>query len=67
MSGEEFTAALRKTMEQGEFKYIFETFINDLDAHDQLAYDSRIRIENRFTEEYLRRLGSPRRRRERSI
>ncbi len=57
VSDEEFTATLRKTMEQSELKHIFETFINDLDESDQLAYDSRIRIENRFTEEYLRRLG----------
>jgi len=57
VNGEEFTAALRKTMEQSKFKHIFETFINDLDTNDQLAYDSRIRIENRFTEEYLRSLG----------
>lgn len=57
VSGEDFTAALRKTMEQSELKHIFATFINDLDSNYQLAYDSRIRIENQFTEEYLRRLG----------
>jgi len=57
VSGEEFTAALRKTMKQSDQKHIFETFINDLDANDQLAYDSRIHIENQFTEEYLRFLG----------
>ncbi len=57
VSREKFTAALRKTMEQSGMEHIFETFINDLDANDQLAYDSRIHIETQFTEEYLRRLG----------
>ncbi|MCH5348878.1 MAG: thioester reductase domain-containing protein, partial [Oscillospiraceae bacterium] len=57
VSGADFTAALRKTAKQAGLEHIFETFINDLDKNDRLNYDSNIRIENAFTEEYLRRLG----------
>ena len=44
-------------MEDSGMKHVFETFIGDLDVNDRLNYDSNIRIENAFTEEYLRRLG----------
>lgn len=54
--GDEFTAALRETAKRAGMEHIFETFINDLDKEDRLNYDSNIRIENGFTEEYLRRL-----------
>lgn len=53
----EFTAALRKTAESSGRKYIFETFINDMDDNDRIVYESNIYIENCFTERYLRRLG----------
>ena len=57
VDGATFTAALRETMEQSGMKHIFEAFINDMDVNDQLNYDSKIRIENVFTAQYLRRLG----------
>ncbi len=57
VSGTEFTKALRKTIEQNGQEYIFETFINDMDADDHLNYDSNIRIENAFTTKYLKQLG----------
>ncbi len=57
VSGKEFASALRGTARQAGMEHILELFINDLDEHDRLNYDSNIRIENRFTEEYLRRLG----------
>lgn len=57
VSDNDFTVALRETAKKAGMEHIFETFINDLDADDHLVYDSNIRIENTFTEEYLRRLG----------
>jgi len=51
------TQALRQTAKQAGMEYIFETFINDMDEQDHLTYDSKIRIENSFTEQYLKRLG----------
>ena len=57
VSGAEFTAALRETAEQAGMKHIFETFINDMDENEQLNYDSKIRIENAFTDQYLKNLG----------
>lgn len=57
VSGNEFTERLRRTMKESGREYIYETFINDMDADDRLNYDSKIRIENGFTIEYLRRLG----------
>ena len=53
----EFSAVLRKTMEETQSKHIFEAFIGDMDENDKLNYDSNIRIENDFTVEYLRKLG----------
>lgn len=55
--GKEFASALRETAKQAGLEHIFETFINDLDEQDRLNYDSNIRIENAFTEEYLQKLG----------
>lgn len=57
VSEKEFSAVLRKTMEQTQSKHIFEAFIGDMDENDRLNYDSNIRIENDFTVEYLRKLG----------
>lgn len=57
VSGSEFTECLRKTMKESGREYIYETFINDMDADDRLNYDSKIRIENSFTVQYLSRLG----------
>lgn len=57
VSSIEFTEHLRRTMKESGREYIYETFINDMDADDWLNYDSKIRIENDFTVEYLRRLG----------
>lgn len=57
VSGGQFVEMLRETAKQNGMEHIFETFINDLDQDDRLNYDSNIHIENRFTEEYLRRLG----------
>ena len=55
--GDEFTAVLRETAKQAGMEHIFETFINDMDEQDHLNYDSNIRIENSYTEEYLHQLG----------
>ena len=55
--GAEFTNALRQTAKQSGMEHIFETFINDMDENDHLNYDSNIRIENAFTEQYLNQLG----------
>ena len=57
VSGVEFTEGLRQTAKRTGTEHIFETFINDMDADDHLSYDSNIRIENRFTEQYLKHLG----------
>ncbi len=57
VSEKEFSAVLRKTMEQTQSKHIFEAFIGDMDENDRLNYDSNIRIENDFTVEYLRKLS----------
>lgn len=57
VSGTEFTEALRQTAKRIGTEHIFETFINDMDADDHLSYDSNIRIENCFTEQYLKHLG----------
>ena len=57
VSGAEFTGALRQTAKRTGTEHIFETFINDMDANDHLNYDSNIRIENYFTEQYLKYLG----------
>lgn len=57
VSSIEFAEHLRRTMKESGREYIYETFINDMDADDRLNYDSKIRIENDFTVEYLRRLG----------
>ncbi len=56
-SGSKFTECLRRTMREKGREFIYETFINDMDSNDRLNYDSKIRIENDFTVEYLRRLG----------
>ena len=55
--GNAFTEALRKTAKESGREHIFETFINDMDAHDRLQYDSRIHIENDITVRCLRQLG----------
>lgn len=52
-----FTKLLRNIAKQASTKYIFETFINDMDENEHLNYDSNIRIENDFTVEYLKNLG----------
>lgn len=57
VNGAYFTKALRETGGQDGTKFVFETFINDLDSDDHLVYDSNIRIKNEFTVEYLKRLG----------
>ncbi len=57
VSGKKFASGLRESAKQVGMEHILELFINDLDEHDRLNYDSNIRIENRFTEEYLWRLG----------
>lgn len=57
VSGKEFTDALKKTAQQRGMEFVFETFINDLDSNDQIIYDSKIRMKNDFTVQYLRRLG----------
>jgi thioester reductase-like protein len=55
-SDKEFTEALRQSATQSGMEHIFETFINDMDENDRLTYDSKIRIENDFTVQYLRKL-----------
>ena len=57
VTGGEFTLILKDTIKQDKTAFLFETFINDMNSDDKLVYDSNIRIENRFTEEYLKRLG----------
>ena len=57
VDGKTFTEALRQTARQTGAEHIFETFINDMDEHDRLNYDSNIRIENDFTVQYLKQLG----------
>lgn len=57
VSGKDFTDALKKTAQQRGMEFVFETFINDLDSNDQIIYDSKIRMKNDFTVQYLRRLG----------
>lgn len=57
VSGSKFTEFLRRTMKESGREFIYETFINDMDSDDRLNYDSKIRIENSFTVDYLKRLG----------
>ncbi|GFI36066.1 tyrocidine synthase 3 [Lachnospiraceae bacterium] len=57
VSGSKFTEFLRRTMKESGREFIYETFINDMDSDDRLNYDSKIRIENSFTVNYLKRLG----------
>ena len=59
ISHEKFAEILRQTVRSEETKYIFETFVNDMDSDNdnKLAYESGIHIENAFTETYLRALG----------
>lgn len=57
VNGDKFTECLQRTMKESGREYIYETFINDMDSDDRLNYDSKIRIENSFTVEYLRQLG----------
>ncbi|MCI8639272.1 MAG: hypothetical protein HFG41_09065 [Coprococcus sp.] len=57
VNSSKFTECLRNTMKESGREYIYETFINDVDSDDRLNYDSKIRIENRFTVDYLKRLG----------
>lgn len=57
ISGSAFAEILRQTALQSGLKYVFETFINDMDENEQLNYDSNIRIENDFTVQYLYALG----------
>lgn len=57
VSGKKFTEMLRQAAKDAGTEYIFETFINDMNNEDKLVYDSNIRIENDFTEEYLKNLG----------
>lgn len=57
ISGSAFAEILRETAQQSGLKYVFETFINDMDENEQLNYDSNIRIENDFTVQYLKILG----------
>lgn len=52
-----FADTLKSTVKQIRTEYIFETFINDMDEDGNLNYDTKIRVENEFTVEYLRNLG----------
>ena len=54
VSGAEFNCALQETMNT---EYIFEAFQNDMDEQGRLVYDSNIRIENKFTLWFLRKVG----------
>jgi thioester reductase-like protein len=57
IGGTEFTDMLIQSAKDTGTEYIFETFINDMNDDNQLVYDSNIKIENNFTENYLRMLG----------
>ena len=57
VSGAEFNCALQETMKQSNTEYIFEAFQNDMDEQGRLVYDSNIRIENKFTLWFLRKVG----------
>ncbi|MBR2207586.1 MAG: SDR family oxidoreductase, partial [Synergistaceae bacterium] len=56
VEGAVFTKALLQTIKQKEIKYIFEAFINDMDANNRLAF-SNLHIDTDFTVQYLKRLG----------
>ena len=51
-----FNKALLQTIERKEIKYIFETFINDMDGNNRLVF-SNIHIDTDFTVRYLKLLG----------
>lgn len=57
VSEEEFLRLFHRSAKSDSTKYLYETFINDMDKDEKLVYDSNIRIDNRFTEHYLNRLG----------
>ena len=56
VEGAVFTKALLQTIKQKEIKYIFEAFINDMDANNRLTF-SNLHIDTDFTVQYLKRLG----------
>ena len=54
---EEFLMLFHQSAKSDSNNYLYETFINDMDKDEKLIYDSNIRIDNQFTENYLKQLG----------
>ena len=56
VGSEAFSDALRQSAKQKESKYIFETFVNEMDSENRLIF-SNTHVETGFTACYLHQLG----------
>ena len=57
VSGKEFNDTLQQFAKASNTEYIYEAFQNDMDVNGQLVYDSNIRIKNKFTVWFLKKVG----------
>lgn len=57
VSGDVFNATLQKIAQDTRTEYIYEAFQNDMDENGRLVYDSNIRLNNDFTDWFMRKLG----------
>ncbi len=57
ISENEFSKIVQKTIGEDNEKHTIEAFINDMDKNNRLNYDSKIHIDNNYTEQYLKGLG----------
>lgn len=53
----EFDHYLQTVTKQEGMEGVLDAFVNDFDGKNELSYDSKIRIENDFTVQYLKALG----------
>ena len=57
VSGNEFSDILKNYANEPKTEYIYKAFQNDMDDNGKLVYDSNIRIINKFTVQFLRKIG----------
>lgn len=57
ISENEFSKIVQKMIGEDNEKHTIEAFINDMDKNNRLNYDSKIHIDNNYTEQYLKGLG----------
>ena len=57
VSGKEFIEKLHQVVGQDNAEQVVGTLINDIDEEGKMKFDSKIHIENSYTEEYLKRIG----------